>query len=102
VQLMQFSLMLQMSLAGSSGRLDAFLRSTLPDECQQWRDVAEFGRQRAREIAGNAEEPEFADFLGHLDDIAGYWEMLDREKNLTRKARVTKPRPRKARTSAIS
>ena len=90
VQLMQFSLMLQMSLASSAGKLDAFLHATLPDECRQWRDLADFGRQRAREIASGDEGKEFIDFLGHLNDVAGYWEILNREKQppqITRRSR---------------
>lgn len=73
VELMHFSLMLQMALAGSAGRIEEFRGATLPDECESWRSLATFGRTRAREIAGRPEAQEFENFLTSLDDVAAYW-----------------------------
>lgn len=73
VELMHFSLMLQMALAGSSGRLEAFRHATLPDECSAWRELAEFGRERAEKIANGPSRAEFDRFTGALEDLAAFW-----------------------------
>ena len=73
VQLMHFSLMLQMALAGSAGKLEPFRMVTLEDECSSWKSLAEFGRLRADEIAGGPGMTEFRSFLNALDDLVGFW-----------------------------
>ena len=73
VQLMHFSLMLQMALAGSAGKLDPFRMVTLEDECSSWKSLAEYGRLRADEIAGAPGMTEFRSFLNALDDLVGFW-----------------------------
>lgn len=73
VQLMHFSLMLQMALAGSAGKLEVFRSVTLEDECSSWRALASFGRQRASEISGLEGATEFGGFLDALDEMAAFW-----------------------------
>ncbi len=73
VQLMHFSLMLQMALAGSAGKLDAFRTVTLEEECSSWRSLAELGRRRAGEIAGLDGAAEFGGFLDSLDELVVFW-----------------------------
>jgi hypothetical protein len=73
VQLMHFSLMLQMALAGSAGKLEVFRTVTLEDECNSWRALASFGRQRASEITGLEGAAEFGTFLNALDEMAAFW-----------------------------
>ena len=70
---MHFSLLLQMALSGSSGRLEAFRHATLPDECTAWRELAAFGRERVTKIAGSDDKREFQHFLSALDDLGDYW-----------------------------
>lgn len=70
---MHFSLMLQMALAGSAGKMDSFRRLTLPDECGSWRSLAKFGRVRAEEIAGDKGKQEFSRFLDSLDGLVDFW-----------------------------
>lgn len=79
IQLMHCCMMMQMALASCSGRLDSFQQLTLPDECETWRSLADFGRNRAKEIAGDAGKLEFSQFLEHLDGVADYWSVLRRE-----------------------
>lgn len=73
IELMHFSLMLQMALMGSAGKMESFRHLTLPDECHSWRSLVEFGRKRASEIAGDSGKEEFRHFLSALDDLADYW-----------------------------
>lgn len=74
VQLMHFSLVLQMALAGASGKMDPFCKCTLPDEAHLWRDLAEFGRQRVREIVNGDGQAEFNDFLNALEGLSEFWD----------------------------
>lgn len=73
VQLMHFSLMLQMALAGSAGKLEAFRLVTLEEECNSWRSLAELGRRRAGEIAGLDGAAELGGFLDALDELVVFW-----------------------------
>ncbi len=73
VQLMHFSLMLQMALAGSAGKMEAFRTVTLEEECSSWRSLAELGRRRAAEIAGLDGAAEFGGFLDALDELVVFW-----------------------------
>lgn len=73
VQLMHFSLMLQMVLAGASGHMEAFKAHTLHDECQSWRELMEFTSKRATEICGNSEAEEFKPFLNAMSDLVEFW-----------------------------
>jgi hypothetical protein len=73
VQLMHFSLMLQMSLAGVAGRMDAFQDATLADECRSWRDLMIFTSRRANEICGAGEIQEFKPFLDAIADLVDFW-----------------------------
>lgn len=73
VQLMHFSLMLQMALAGCAGKMEQFRKLTLEDECHAWRSLAAFGRKRAKEIAGQSGAAEFRRFLDALDDLVAFW-----------------------------
>jgi hypothetical protein len=73
VQLMHFSLLLQMTISASAGRIDAFCTVTLEDECVSWRSLVELCRKRSDEIAGLQENREFADFLNAIEDLAELW-----------------------------
>ena len=73
VQLMHASLMLQMTLAGCAGKLEPFCKLTLEDECHAWHSLAEFGRERARDITGEGGMDEFRRFLDALDDLVAFW-----------------------------
>lgn len=79
IQLTHVCMMMQMTLASCSGRLESFQQLTLPDEFKAWRSVTEFGRRRAEEIAGDSGKAEFAQFLNHLAGVADYWAPLQRE-----------------------
>ncbi len=72
VQLMHFSLVLQTALAGAAGRMEEFRAVTLPDECQEWRELEKYARQRASEIAGEGAR-EFGPFLDALGEMVGIW-----------------------------
>ena len=75
VQLMHFSLMLQMCLAGASGHMEAFQAGTLRDECQSWRELMEFTSKRAMEICEHKylAPPEFKPILDAMSDLVGFW-----------------------------
>ena len=73
VQLMHFSLMLQMSLAGASGHLEDFQKFTLPDECHKWSALMKFTSERAGEICGTSDPAEFAPFLEAVSDLVRFW-----------------------------
>jgi len=64
--------MLQMSLAGASGRMEPFQKHTLPDECHSWRELMEFASRRAKEICGNSAGNEFRPFLDAVADFVGF------------------------------
>jgi len=72
VNLMHFSLMLQMALAGSAGTLEAFQRVTLPDECKDWNALAEFAKTRTHEIVGKEEKAEFTRFHESIEELAAF------------------------------
>ena len=73
VQLMHFSLMLQMTLAGASGRLEDFKEFTLPDECHSWAELKEFTSKRAAEICGTNAPEEFRPFIEAVSDLVEFW-----------------------------
>jgi hypothetical protein len=72
VQLMHFSLMLQMTLAGASGRMMEFRGATVPDECRIWADLQNFAERRVREISGS-DAKEFQPFLNAISDMTNVW-----------------------------
>ena len=108
IQLMHFSLMLQMILAGASGRMEAFEKTTLTAECKSWRELMEFTSKRATEICGNNEAEEFKPFLEAMADFVEIWSpdrwaddrkrlVLDREgRNVERKEKVARTRAKGA------
>ena len=75
VQLMHFSLMLQMALAGAAGRMEEFREAILPDECHDWRELKEFSLKRACEICGYTycQPVEFLPFLDAVSDLTRFW-----------------------------
>ena len=73
VQLMHFSLMLQMILAGASGRMNRLQNSTLPEECKSWQELMEFTSERAKDICGNSQAEEFTPFLDAMSDLGAIW-----------------------------
>lgn len=73
VQLMHFSLMLQMSLAGASGRMEQFQSLTLVDEIHSWQRLSGFAKKRAEEITGGNVPPEFQCFLDEVDSMNEFW-----------------------------
>jgi hypothetical protein len=104
IELMHFSLMLQMALMGSAGKMESFRHLTLPDECQAWRSLAEFGRKRVSEIAGDAGKEEFRHFLNALDDLADYWTPKAQEPSpkLTAVKKVAMAKVPKKRTKSLT
>ena len=73
VQLMHFSFMLQMTLAGAAGRMEAFQNCTLRDECHSWKTLLEHATTRATEICGNDEAHEFRQFLKAMGELVEFW-----------------------------
>jgi hypothetical protein len=73
IQLMHFSLMLQMSLAGASGHIEEFRVLTLPDECTVWRNLLRYAEARSEEICGRSNPEEFRPFLGALEELVEFW-----------------------------
>lgn len=73
VQLMHFSLMLQMSLAGAAGRMEQFQSLTLVDEIHSWQRLGGFAKKRAEEITGGTVPPEFQRFLDEVDSMNEFW-----------------------------
>ena len=118
IQLMHFSLMLQMCLAGASGRMEAFQAVTLPDEREKWWELMEFTSKRASEISGReyTDAEEFMPFLDAMYDLVEFWSpdrwaeerrraVLDRERQgRTRKGVLARKRakaPAKSSTPPI-
>ena len=104
IELMHFSLMLQMALMGSAGKMESFRHLTLTDECQSWHSLAEFGRMRASEIVGDSGKEEFSHFLNALDGLAEYWTPKYQEphKKLVSARLHTKPAAKRNRRAAKS
>ena len=73
VQMMHFSFMLQMTLAGAAGRLEAFQKCTLKDECHSWKMLLEHAATRATEICGNDEAHELRQFLNAMTELVQFW-----------------------------
>lgn len=73
VQLMHFSLMLQMTLAGSAGKMEQFIMLTLHDECCSWTSLMDFARTRSREIGLDSDGAEFNEFLGAMEELVEFW-----------------------------
>lgn len=73
VQLMHFSLMLQMSLAGASGRMEQFTMLTLRDEVHSWTAVLEFANQRTSQITGTNVPIQFREFISSLEELVAFW-----------------------------
>jgi hypothetical protein len=73
VQMMHFSLMLQMALAGAAGRMASFRELTLPDECKAWKDLAGFARRRVYEITGAPRQAHFRQFIEAVENLAEFW-----------------------------
>lgn len=72
LQLINFSLMLQMVLSAASGRTTEFRHITLPDEAQRLSSFCEFAKRRADEIAG-ADAPELKRFLQAIAGTVDVW-----------------------------
>jgi hypothetical protein len=73
LQLMHFSLMLQMALAGAAGRMASFRELTLPDECKAWKDLAGFARRRVYEVTGTPRQASFRQFIEAVECLADFW-----------------------------
>ena len=73
VRLMHFSLMLQMTLAGVSGKMSAFRNVTLPDETASWRRVVDAGNEQVKRIGGDSGAHVFREFIGGLEKMADFW-----------------------------
>jgi len=76
VHLMHFSLMLQMALAGSAGKLDAFKKGTIPDECKAWHNLEDFAMERSKKISGADNDAQFAEILGFISELSNYWKSI--------------------------
>lgn len=96
VQMMHFSLVLQMALAGAAGKVEVFQKVTLPDESQSWWSLAEFGKTRVKEIAGGEAQEEFGHFLGALDELAGFWAPEKRNRDETTEDPTLAVKPKKS------
>lgn len=79
VQMMHFSLMLQMALAGAAGRMASFRELTLPDECKAWKDLAAFAKRRVYEIAGAPRQSNFRQFIEATENLADFWNLCPKE-----------------------
>jgi hypothetical protein len=71
--LMNFSLTLQMALAGLSGRLDGFTHATLRDESFSWRLLADHTRQRSQEVCGARIPVELEHFCSDIEGLSHLW-----------------------------
>lgn len=76
LQLMQFSLMLQLALSEQTGRAETFIKHTLVDEVGQWRELASYVSKRGKEIFTNEVPDDFDEFTTGIQRIADYWSIL--------------------------
>ncbi|MGI8431065.1 MAG: hypothetical protein ACR2MW_02075 [Chthoniobacterales bacterium] len=72
LQLINFSIMLQMVLSAALARITEFQNITLPDEIERLLHLLEFAEQRATQIAGE-DSTAFQPFLQAIGDTIDVW-----------------------------
>lgn len=74
LRLMHFSLQLQFGLSQLTGRSTAFREATMPDEVQEWFDLAAYARHRGTEITGGKLNENFENFISGVNNLARFWQ----------------------------